>query len=106
MEQNYKIAIIGLGYVGLPLAISFSKNYETIGYDININRINELNSINNTNSSVFFTNYPKDISDANIYIVTVPTPVNSNNLPDLSFLESSIIQLSTVKTPPTLSECS
>ena len=89
MEQNYKIAIIGLGYVGLPLAISFSKNYETIGYDININRINELNSINNTNSSVFFTNYPKDISDANIYIVTVPTPVNSNNLPDLSFLESS-----------------
>ena len=88
MEQNFKIAIIGLGYVGLPLAISFSKYYETIGYDIDNKKINRLSN-NNQASSVSFTNSPKDINEANIYIVTVPTPVNSDNSPDLSFLESA-----------------
>ena len=88
MEQNFKIAIIGLGYVGLPLAISFSKYYETIGYDIDNDKINRLSN-NNQASSVSFTNSPKDINEANIYIVTVPTPVNSDNSPDLSFLESA-----------------
>ena len=88
MEQNFKIAIIGLGYVGLPLAISFSKYYETIGYDIDNKKINRLSN-NNRASSVSFTNSPKDINEANIYIVTVPTPVNSDNSPDLSFLESA-----------------
>ena len=44
MEQNYKIAIIGLGYVGLPLALSFGKYYTTIGYDINVETVNHLNS--------------------------------------------------------------
>ena len=88
MEQNFKIAIIGLGYVGLPLAISFSKYYETIGYDIDDKKINRLSN-NNQASSVSFTNSPKDINEANIYIVTVPTPVNSDNSPDLSFLESA-----------------
>ena len=49
IKKNYKITIIGLGYVGLPLAIEFAKKYPTIGYDININRINELNNgIDNT----------------------------------------------------------
>ena len=88
MEQNFKIAIIGLGYVGLPLAISFSKYYETIGYDIDNKKINRLSN-NNQASSVSFTNSPKDINEANIYIITVPTPVNSDNSPDLSFLESA-----------------
>jgi len=88
LEQNFKIAIIGLGYVGLPLAISFSKYYETIGYDIDNKKINRLSN-NNQASSVSFTNSPKDINEANIYIVTVPTPVNSDNSPDLSFLESA-----------------
>jgi len=88
LEQNFKIAIIGLGYVGLPLAISFSKYYETIGYDIDNKKINRLSN-NNQASSVSFTNSPKDINEANIYIITVPTPVNSDNSPDLSFLESA-----------------
>ena len=89
MEQNYKIAIIGLGYVGLPLALSFSKFYRTIGYDINFNTINNLNSKYNNDSSILFTSNKDDISNANIYIVTVPTPVYESNLPDLSFLESA-----------------
>ena len=89
MEQNYKIAIIGLGYVGLPLALSFGKYYTTIGYDINVETVNHLNSKYNNESSILFTNKKSDISTANIYIVTVPTPVYDNNLPDLSFLESA-----------------
>jgi|TARA_B110000238_G_C16091337_1_gene423962 UDP-N-acetyl-D-galactosamine dehydrogenase len=89
LEQNYKIAIIGLGYVGLPLALSFGKHYTTIGYDINIDTVNHLNSKFNKESSILFTNNKNDISIANIYIVTVPTPVYDNNLPDLSFLESA-----------------
>ena len=89
MEQNYKIAIIGLGYVGLPLALSFGKYYTTIGYDINVETVNNLNSKYNNESSILFTNKKSDISIANIYIVTVPTPVYDNNLPDLSFLESA-----------------
>ena len=89
MEQNYKIAIIGLGYVGLPLALSFGKHYTTIGYDINIDTVNHLNSKFNKEFSILFTNNKNDISIANIYIVTVPTPVYDNNLPDLSFLESA-----------------
>ena len=89
MEQNYKIAIIGLGYVGLPLAISFSKYYKTIGYDINIDRIKELKINNNKSLNLLFTHSHNDLKDANIYIITVPTPVNNDNSPDLSFLESS-----------------
>lgn len=89
MEQNYKIAIIGLGYVGLPLAFSFSEYYETVGFDIDIDKIKNLNSKKNVSSSLLFTNDTQDISSANIYIITVPTPVDSDNLPDLSFLEAS-----------------
>jgi len=89
LEQNYKIAIIGLGYVGLPLAFSFSEYYETVGFDIDIDKIKNLNSKKNVSSSLLFTNDTQDLCKANIYIVAVPTPVNSNNIPDLSFLESA-----------------
>ena len=71
LEQNYKIAIIGLGYVGLPLAFSFGKHYTTIGYDINIDTVNHLNSKFNKEIKFIFTNNKNDISIANIYIVTV-----------------------------------
>ena len=96
-NSDKKIAVIGLGYVGLPLAVEFSKKYETIGFDINPERIKELNagiditreidpSQFNTQNFLALTNNPHLISDCNIFIVTVPTPVNQNKLPDLSFV--------------------
>ena len=97
MEKEYKIAIIGLGYVGLPLAIAFSKYYKVVGYDIGVDRVAELNeeidrnldiSVS-TNSNLIFSNDESDLEDSSIYIITVPTPVDSKNTPDLSFLKSA-----------------
>lgn len=95
-----KIAIIGLGYVGLPLAELFSKKYPTIGFDINQRRIDELNKGHDSTSEISndmlrnalenglkFTLSVEEIRDCNFYIVTVPTPVDSNNRPDLSPLQ-------------------
>ncbi|WP_397364195.1 nucleotide sugar dehydrogenase [Olleya sp. R77988] len=99
-----KIAIIGLGYVGLPLAVEFAKKYSVVGFDINQIRINELQSgEDNTlevskselegvllNNTLLFTNNKSDMSSANIFIVTVPTPVDKNNRPILTpLIESS-----------------
>lgn len=97
MDKEYKIAVIGLGYVGLPLAIAFSEHFESIGYDINLDRINTLNNSVDTNGdiqfikndNILFTNNISDLSHANIYIVTVPTPVNPDNTPDLTLIESA-----------------
>lgn len=94
-QSQVKIAIIGLGYVGLPLAIEFGKQYQTIGFDINQFRIDELKSgIDNTQeveaeelksvSKLSFTSAPDDIRQANIYIVTVPTPIDKHKRPDLT----------------------
>ena len=102
MEKNYKIAIIGLGYVGLPLAHAFSEKYEVIGFDIAQWRIDELtNAYDRTleldekqmNEAIqhgmkFSTNL-EDITDCNVYIVTVPTPIDSSNRPDLTPLIKS-----------------
>ncbi len=90
-----KIALIGLGYVGLPLAVEFGKKHPTVGFDINAERINELRNgydrtleveSENLDSSTHlsFSNLLEDISDANIYIVTVPTPIDKNRRPDLT----------------------
>jgi len=92
-----KICIVGLGYVGLPLAHAFSKQYDVIGLDINQERIKELNSgfdrtLELTEQQVKEAlkngmKFIADISDAedcNIYIVTVPTPIDENNEPDLT----------------------
>ena len=102
MELNYKIAIIGQGYVGLPLAISFSKFYDTIGYDTSLDRIDELNreydrNLENevkANKLLNFSCNKDDINDCNIFIITVPTPVKENNLPDLSFVNSASLLVS------------
>ena len=87
--SNNKIAILGLGYVGLPLLQAFSRFYEVIGFDISSKRINDIKSstaINNKSlvNNVFFTSKKSKLSDANIYIITVPTPLNEDNSPDLS----------------------
>jgi len=90
-----KLAIIGLGYVGLPLAVEFGKKYPTIGFDINATRIKELKKgIDRTlevsseelqeAKKLSFTTSIKDIKKANIYIVTVPTPIDEHKNPDLT----------------------
>ncbi|MFN5885567.1 MAG: nucleotide sugar dehydrogenase, partial [Bacteroidota bacterium] len=90
-----KISVIGLGYVGLPLAVEFGKKYPTIGFDINASRIGELREgydrtleVEAENlkaaSMLSFTNLLDEISEANVYIVTVPTPIDKNRRPDLT----------------------
>jgi UDP-N-acetyl-D-galactosamine dehydrogenase len=93
--MNIKISIIGLGYVGLPLAVEFGKKYETIGFDINPKRIEELRKGHDrtlevtdeelkASSKLRYTTQLEDIKVANFYIVTVPTPIDKNKRPDLT----------------------
>ncbi len=106
--NNIKIGIIGLGYVGLPLAHLFASEYPVVGFDINTNRVLELQSdIDNTNEvsraslkkvakkqpsgeiGLFCTHNSTDLKACNYYIITVPTPVDRNNRPDLTPLYKS-----------------
>ncbi|WP_457563913.1 nucleotide sugar dehydrogenase [Caminibacter pacificus] len=97
-----KIAIIGLGYVGLPLAVAFSEKYPVVGYDIAQWRVDELNSGYDRTLEVSeedlkaaldrgikFTNKLDEIKDANVYIVTVPTPIDNHKNPDLTPLQKA-----------------
>ena len=94
-DKNIKIAIIGLGYVGLPLSIEFGKKIHTIGFDINADRIMELKSgFDSTKelsteelrepTKLNFTSNIEDAKDSNVYIITVPTPIDKNNQPNLT----------------------
>jgi UDP-N-acetyl-D-galactosamine dehydrogenase len=100
-SKNHKIAVIGLGYVGLPLAVEFGKKYQVVGFDINQARVNELNSghdstlevedkdlqqalTQSSGSGLALSTNLEDIRDSNIYIVTVPTPIDQFKRPDLS----------------------
>jgi UDP-N-acetyl-D-galactosamine dehydrogenase len=103
MNNAPVIAVIGLGYVGLPLATALSAHYPVTGYDINPTRIAQLlEGIDITaevtreqliaaqhNNQLLFSNDASSIATANVFIVTVPTPLTSNNLPDLSYLISA-----------------
>ena len=95
LSKDLKIAVIGLGYVGLPLAVAFSRVWDVIGFDINTNRINALKggvdktrevptAELSTASNLGFTDDPKDIAEATVYVVTVPTPIDENKRPDLT----------------------
>jgi len=95
-----KIALVGLGYVGLPLAVEFGKKYETVGFDINQARVDELKRGKDSTlevepqeltlaSQLSFTTDPEDIRDCEIFIVTVPTPIDEHKRPDLTPLEKS-----------------
>ena len=105
MELNYNIAVIGLGYVGLPLAVEFAKKYPTVGFDINRNRTEELrnghdhtleiedidlkkvlsaNPVSTGSTGLYCSDEIADIADCNYYIVTVPTPTDKHNNPDLT----------------------
>ncbi len=92
-----RIAVIGLGYVGLPLAVEFGKKHDVVGFDINHVRIEALRRGRDATLEVAeeellaaarlrFTNALPDLADCNVYIVTVPTPVDAHKRPDLSFL--------------------
>lgn len=98
--MNVSIAVIGLGYVGIPLAVEFGKKYSTIGLDINSERVRDLkNGIDHTlevskqdlesAKHLSYTTNINDTVDCNLYIITVPTPINEKNQPDLSPLIQS-----------------
>lgn len=103
LNKEKKIGVIGLGYVGLPLAVEFGKKYPTVGFDINEERVQELNSgtdstlevedellqsvlaqEHNNENGLFISTDKSSIEDCNIYIVTVPTPTDKNNRPVLT----------------------
>ena len=104
--KNTQIAIIGLGYVGLPLAVEFAKKYKVVGFDVNVQRVAELDkgedhtmevsskelkkvlvehpvALSNGQIGLLPSSNVMDISSANIFIVTVPTPIDENKKPNL-----------------------
>ena len=103
-QSDYKIAIIGLGYVGLPLAIEFGKKFKVLGFDINQSRIEELNLLtdrtneadlvgmknamelakSNVSLGLNFSANVEDLKNYNVFIVTVPTPIDQFKAPDLT----------------------
>jgi UDP-N-acetyl-D-glucosamine/UDP-N-acetyl-D-galactosamine dehydrogenase len=98
--KNKKIALIGLGYVGLPLAVEFGKKFEVIGFDVSEERIDLLKKNEDPNleiskkefldsTNLYFSNIIDDIKDCNIYIITVPTPIDNHKRPDLTALKKS-----------------
>ena len=92
-----KVSVVGLGYVGLPLAIAFSEKYHTVGFDINDTRVCELksgidrtqevsSSIIKSSKNIKFTCQIDDLDGCDVFVITVPTPVDQANQPDLSNL--------------------
>lgn len=115
--EDSKIAIIGLGYVGLPLAVAFAGKYKVVGFDINEQRVNELNSgkdftleveeallksvldtANSKQKGLYITKQREELSDCNFYIITVPTPTDKHNRPVLTpMIKASEIVASILK---------
>ena len=99
LNKNSRIAVMGLGYVGLPLAQALSKSYRVIGYDYDSGKVEQcIKDDLNERPHLAYTDQIADIANADIYIVTVPTPVDANNLPDLSSLTAVSSTLSSVLT--------
>lgn len=106
--KEVKICIVGLGYVGLPLAVEFAKYFDVVGLDIDIHKVeklqenldpaNEVSSEILEASSLKITSSFEDVTDANVYIVTVPTPVDVNNIPDLTPILSATKSISKILT--------
>ncbi|MDA8808816.1 nucleotide sugar dehydrogenase [Gammaproteobacteria bacterium] len=94
--DNLKVGVIGLGYVGLPIAYAFGKHFDVVGYDKNVLRITQLSQgVDITgevdpellsDSGIKFTTEPGDLKDCNFYIISVPTPINKFKVPDISIL--------------------
>ena len=105
--SSTKIAIVGLGYVGLPLAVEFGRHFDTVGFDIHATRVDELRAGRDHTmetppeelaaaSHLRFSTDIGDLAGCNVFIVTVPTPVDEANRPDLSPLESASASIGTV----------
>ena len=89
MEQVI-VSVIGLGYVGLPLAEAFSQSFKVIGFDTNVQRINHLDQQRSPDQdNLYFITDPKDISKADFVIICVPTPVTRSKEPDLSYVRGA-----------------
>ena len=100
--NNSKIAVIGLGYVGLPLMVEFAKHFPALGFDINRNRVDQLTGgidiMKDLDSSDLaaavhghYSSSPEDLKAYNVYIITVPTPVDKHNRPDLTPLKNACL---------------
>ena len=106
VKKESTVALIGLGYVGLPIALAFAKKVKVIGFDINEKRVGlmkkgidpsfELSKDDFKNSDIRFTHQIEDLKKANFFIVAVPTPIDEHNLPDLSPLISASITVGKV----------
>lgn len=107
MNSKRKIAIIGLGYVGLPLAVEFGNKYDVLGFDIDVNRIKDLQNgidrtLETTRDQIFGSkqlNFSCDVNDLkayDVYIITVPTPINQFKSPDLDPLKKASLMVSSV----------
>ena len=93
ISRKSKVAVVGLGYVGLPLAVHLSKHFEVVGYDLKSDRIKELKSGHDrtlevsaedlSKAEIFFTSNPKTLSSCSLIIVAVPTPIDEHRIPDL-----------------------
>ena len=99
-QEQFKLAIIGLGYVGCPLAVEFGKTRNVIGFDINQTRLQELKQCHDKTGEVdssdlvdakglVLTDRPDDLKGCNCFIITVPTPIDEQKKPDLSFIEQA-----------------
>ena len=99
MPSKINIAVLGLGYVGLPLMLALSKKFSVTGFDTSAKRIRDLkNGVDHAKESKpqelhkiknLLTNSVSHIQDSNVFIVTVPTPINNNKTPDLRFINSA-----------------
>ena len=106
INKSSIVGIIGLGYVGLPLAVEFAKKFNTIGYDISSKRIEDLNNGFDSTKEVDddfisrkhlkFTTNINDLASCNFLIVTVPTPIDDANIPDLTYLEKACFEISKI----------
>src|ERR1051326_3590677 len=109
IKKEAKVALIGLGYVGLPIALAFAKKVKVIGFDIHEKRVdmmkkgidpsNELPKNEFKNSDILFTHKLEDLKKANFYIVAVPTPIDEHNLPDLKPLIAASTSVGKVLKP-------
>ena len=100
IDQNTKIGVIGLGYVGLPLAVEFGKKFKVVAFDKDQERMKQISQGNDRtgqlekeeielSDNLVLTDDPKFLDDCSVYIVTVPTPVDQDNEPDFSSLEKA-----------------
>ena len=108
-NKSSKISVIGLGYVGLPIALEFGRHFSVIGFDVKKERVNSLNNkidpdgevsadaFNDTD--VIFTDEAAALSSCSFHIIAVPTPVDEHKVPDLTYLEKATAQVAAILKP-------